>query len=276
VINIYKFLFIIIFSLYSNALFAGCVNDSYNCVCNAGYYAVDQGTSTCSCSQCPTGTYKTSPSNATSCTSCPSGSTTSIIGAPAVSACTCSYGYYGDASSGSACTGCPTNATCAGGNGSNFICNSGYYNDGSGCSYCPSNSTCGGTSFSCNAGFYKNTAGTACDSCPTGSTSPASSTSVSACYCSVNYYGNASSGSACNSCPTNATCSGGNGSTFSCGAGFYNNGTTCISCSTVTGNSSSTSAAGSTSITNCYLPTSYRETDETGEFGFPSDCHYNG
>lgn len=273
-INIYKFIFIIILSLYSNASFAGCVDENYSCVCNAGYYAVNQDTSTCSCSQCPTGTYKTSSSGETSCTSCPSGSTTSIIGAPAVSACTCSYGYYGDASSGSACTGCPTNATCAGGNSSTFVCNSGFYNTGSGCTACPSNSTCSGTSFYCNTGFYKD--GAACIQCPSGSTSPASSTSVSACYCSVNYYGNASSGSACTGCPTNATCAGGNNSSFSCIAGYYNNGSSCINCATATGNLEATSAAGSTSITNCYLPTSYRETDETGEFGFPSNCQYAG
>ena len=51
------------------------------------------------------------------------------------SACTtyrCNSGYYGTALSASrGCTRCPTNATCAGGNNSTFVCNTGYYKNGS-------------------------------------------------------------------------------------------------------------------------------------------------
>lgn len=50
----------------------------------------------------------------------------------------CASGYYGTATSASAgCTACPDNATCAGGNGSTFICNRGYYKSGAACQPCP-------------------------------------------------------------------------------------------------------------------------------------------
>lgn len=59
---------------------------------------------------------------------------------------TCASGYYGTAtSSTSGCTACPSNATCAGGNGSTFVCQKGYYQNGSSCSACPGNGTTSGT-----------------------------------------------------------------------------------------------------------------------------------
>lgn len=64
------------------------------------------------------------------------------------SACTtyrCNSGYYGTALSASrGCTRCPTNATCAGGNNSTFVCNTGYYKNGSECAKCPSSGTTSG------------------------------------------------------------------------------------------------------------------------------------
>lgn len=57
------------------------------------------------------------------------------------SACTsysCNSGYYGTATSSSAgCVACPSNATCAGGNDSTFVCNRGYYKNGTTCNRCP-------------------------------------------------------------------------------------------------------------------------------------------
>ncbi len=64
----------------------------------------------------------------------------------------CASGYYGTASYSysnghnfSGCTKCPANATCAGGNGSGFVCAQGYYKDGNACSRCPSFGTTAGT-----------------------------------------------------------------------------------------------------------------------------------
>lgn len=61
----------------------------------------------------------------------------------------CASGYYGTATSASAgCTACPANATCAGGNGSTFICKANYYKSGAACQPCPNSgkSTAGSTS----------------------------------------------------------------------------------------------------------------------------------
>ena len=56
----------------------------------------------------------------------------------------CDSGYYGTATSASAgCTVCPSNATCAGGNDSTFVCSRGYYKDGDKCTKCPSPGTTG-------------------------------------------------------------------------------------------------------------------------------------
>lgn len=58
----------------------------------------------------------------------------------------CDSGYYGTAtSSSSGCTACPANATCAGGNGSTFVCNKGYYKNGNSCAACESGATTSGT-----------------------------------------------------------------------------------------------------------------------------------
>ncbi|MBP3340379.1 MAG: hypothetical protein J6L47_01800 [Alphaproteobacteria bacterium] len=56
----------------------------------------------------------------------------------------CASGYYGTATGcSSGCTACPSNATCAGGNGSTFVCNTGYYKSGSSCARCPQHSASG-------------------------------------------------------------------------------------------------------------------------------------
>jgi len=71
------------------------------------------------------------------------------------SACTtyrCASGYYGTATSGtSGCTICPSNATCAGGNGSIFVCAKGYYKDGGLCSRCPTSGGVYGTTAAAGA-----------------------------------------------------------------------------------------------------------------------------
>ena len=78
----------------------------------------------------------------------------------------CASGYYGTATSAtSGCTKCPTNATCAGGNGSTYVCNKGTYKTSSGC-----------------------------ESCPSPGTSPSGSTSISSCYIPLGTTGSDGSG----------------------------------------------------------------------------------
>ncbi len=112
--------------------------------------------------RCAIGYYgPTNQTSPTGCVSCPSGATTSSDGATTVSSCRCKSGYYGTASAGKACTACPSYATCAGGNGSTFVCNTGYYNTlnafGSnyGCQPCVENTAvCDNTGIKCKAGYY--------------------------------------------------------------------------------------------------------------------------
>ena len=144
-----------------------------------GAYAISIVKPNCCQHDCPIScssvTYASQCTNNTFCTSCKS-STTTLNGVTTTtnrrikSTCNnchvtpscnitsttykCASGYYGTATSAFAgCTKCPTNATCAGGNGSTFVCNSGTYKSGSGCA-----------------------------SCPSPGTSPSGSTSISSCY----------------------------------------------------------------------------------------------
>lgn len=89
--------------------------------------------------------------------------------------------------------------------------------------------------------------------------------------CARGYYGTATSASAgCTACPANATCAGGNGSTFTCKANYYKNGSTCQPCP-----NSGKSTAGSTSITSCYLPSGTTFSDSTGSGTYSDKCYYS-
>ena len=109
------------------------------------------------------------------------------------------------------------------------------------CSSCPSNASCAGgsTSFSCEAGYYKNKNGTECTKCSpgeyqdqTGQSSckkcPSNATSCTntGFLCKDTMYPN---GNNCSPCPNHASCTGGSTS-FSCKAGYYKNGTECTEC----------------------------------------------
>ncbi len=108
-----------------------------------------------------------------------------------VTARECSPGFYGTASTivDSGCTKCPDNATCAGGNGSTFICNSGYMRNtlGTACIKCPDNGTCTSGILTCNTGYYKTF--DSCLRCPqhddnnkTYGTTNGNATSQTSCY----------------------------------------------------------------------------------------------
>ena len=117
----------------------------------------------------------------------------------------CDLNYYGSPSSetSTACKACPANATCDG--GATFTCNDGYeksadgtacvqdcdagkYFDGSVCVDCPDNALCaGGTAvFVCAVGYYRNSAKTGCEPCPSHpsgeQTSFGGSVSVTSCH----------------------------------------------------------------------------------------------
>jgi hypothetical protein len=89
--------------------------------------------------------------------------------------------------------------------------------------------------------------------------------------CAPGYYGTATSSlKGCAECPDNSIpCSGGNGSTFSCMAGYYKNGTECTACPT-----GGTSVVGSTDITDCYIPKNTTDSDTTGGFTYTDNCYY--
>lgn len=64
----------------------------------------------------------------------------------------CGEGYYGTATAiDSVCTACPDNATCAGGNGSTFVCDQGYYKNSAQCTKCPSSGLVEGTTAAAGA-----------------------------------------------------------------------------------------------------------------------------
>lgn len=92
--------------------------------------------------------------------------------------------------------------------------------------------------------------------------------------CAAGYYGTpTSTTSGCNACPSNATCSAGS-TTFSCNKGYYKNGTICTACPTSGGIAGTTSAAGATSITSCYLPSGASFSDSTGSGTYTGNCYY--
>lgn len=122
-------------------------------------------------------------------------------------------------------------------------------------------------------------------------------TNVTSYECAVGYYGTATSQtSGCTRCPANATCSGGNGSTFACKAGYQKNdaGTGCektpplvVSCSAGQYMDTSqllkrckdcpspgTSADNAVGITSCYIPSGYTGSDGTGSYKYAANCYY--
>lgn len=166
-------------------------------LCSAALCVYGTADSTCSntlsCSNCNTGTELTNRYGITTTTrgtwgpsSCPTYETTATYSCSCQNKKTtykCASGYYGTATSSSAgCTACPDNATCAGGNGSTFVCAVGYYKSGSACVQCPA-----------SGGVYGATSGTGATSiteCCLPSGTSFSDTSGSGTYTGNCYYVN--------------------------------------------------------------------------------------
>ncbi|MBN1281529.1 MAG: hypothetical protein JW985_00995 [Alphaproteobacteria bacterium] len=66
---------------------------------------------------------------------------------------------------------------------------------------------------------------------------------------------------------------------YRCYKGYFGNPTSfingCEKCSIATGNPGATSMTGSTSITQCYIPTGYKSSDYSGSFEYTSNCYYS-
>ena len=139
----------------------------YRCASN-WYGTTNNGTS--GCAKCPTGTNVNVSSTAgknTQSTDCKY---------------ECNQGYFGTATNATdGCTLCPKHATCAGGNGSTYVCSKGYYNTkhpSYACQACvdvenyQNLAVCDNTGIKCKAGHYAiyHTAAPimkSCEKCPT-------------------------------------------------------------------------------------------------------------
>ena len=142
-----------------------------------------------------------------------------------------------------------------------YSCDVNYYGSPSSetstaCKACPANATCdGGATFTCNPGYNKNAAGTACElNCTSGE-----------------YY----NGESCVACPANADCSGGTAG-FLCRAGYYRNpdASGCLPCS-VHVSGQQTSPIGTTVQTGCYVPAGATWTTSAGTVKFVNQCNYS-
>ena len=180
-----------------------------DCLCVAGYGFIAYAEGAPVCAACPLGKYKADPGNF-ACTPCQNHS--SSISTGSTGACVCDAGYQAQAAQcsacpagkykadgGIACTDCPHNSYSAPAS-TLCECNAGYTGGSLNCTACP-------------AGTYKPAAGSAaCAACPPSSTSPPSSTDVTACVCNAGFGG--SPGGPCVLCP----------------AGTYQLGDACLAC----------------------------------------------
>ena len=225
--------------------------------CKEGTYHIAHNTSCSPCPSgyyCPGGTFKTTDTSSGGIRSCPSNATCTS------SSFTCNSGYIKN----TAGTGCETDGTNVGncpegtyyqGQNHTATCPSGYYCPGgkynadtgdiiSGCEKraCPANATCTSSSFTCNSGYSKNTAGTSCvlgsetTECPAGQYYGGSYGSCKDCpsgyYCPGGVFSTSTAdiaGIGKRKCPANATCPA-KSSKFTCNSGYVKNssGTACV------------------------------------------------
>lgn len=227
------------------------------------------------CSQCQSGTY--SAPNDNTCTPCPTGfdsdwtsqHKTHPKGASSCSDWECESNYFPTDTNNDGnydiCSPCdpttlPQNAqftdSCA------WRCNTGYYKNGTTCNSCPSNSTTnapGATNISqcfCTGSHYM-TSNNTCAPCPE-HVAQCNSLSYTDVTCESGYIKSVSNGIVtCSPCPEHAVQS---GSTCKCNKGYYGDGNTCTACPYGT-----TSALGSTDVSNCQMTPDTQFCDANGE-----------
>lgn len=138
-----------------------------------------------------------------------------VFSCHAASAITCDSDQY---INGDYCYTCPVNATC---NGTDFICNDGWFSDGTHCTQCSvANSSCTGPDdYSCLPGYYDSDG--KCDVCPDNATCAGGHEYF---HCNPGWYKN---DKVCRSC-TGHVCDG--EVLISCGDGYYKIGTLCDNC----------------------------------------------
>ena len=125
----------------------------------------------------------------------------------------------------------------------------------------------------CAAGKYADQLGTiVCKTCPAGTYSK---TDRSGCeQCASGKWSSAGAGS-CSNPPANATVNSTQTGWY-CNAGYYKDGSECIRCPSYEPQANGTSSAGATSVTECFLPTSYSFSNGTGTYSPSASCYHNG
>lgn len=265
------FSFFLCLILVSPVLADQCINQTnQNCINTAGCEWVAGA-----CSQCESGWYSAPGDNA--CLSCESGfdsgwtsqHKTHPKGASSCSDWECASDYFptdtNDDGNYDSCSPCnpatlPQNAqftdSCA------WRCNTGYYKNGTTCNSCPSNSTTnapGATNISqcfCTGSHYM-TSNNTCAPCPE-HVAQCNSLSYTNVTCESGYIKSVSNGIVtCSKCPEHAEQS---GDTCVCTTGYYSDGNTCTACPYGT-----TSALGSTDVSNCQMTANTQFCDANGE-----------
>ena len=61
-----------------------------------------------------------------------------------------------------------------------------------------------------------------------------------------------------------------------CTPGTFDYAGKCVYCAVATGSQDSTSDAGATDVTDCYIPTTTQFSDDTGTYMYASNCYYDG
>ena len=128
------------------------------------------------------------------------------------------------------------------------------------------------TGTQCVAGSYSAAGSSSCTACSAGTTSAAGSTSSSACTACTAISGSAGwatqSWNSSNNTVTNLC------TTSGCQANYYKSGNTCPTCSSGTNSKYTKSAAGTTTVNNCYLTTTAGKYITSGNAGTgtQSDC----
>jgi len=207
-----------------------------SCKCNAGFTGPNGGT----CSACAPGTFKSSLGSAL-CQNCPAGSVdkgdVSLRDTSSNTCVECEAGKYSLTIT--HCEDCPANTQSPIGSAdvSACICNIDYEKVNGVCSQCLAGyiKTVAGNELCTACGVATYDLNNACEPCPTNTSSPEASESISACTCIAGHTGN--DGSPCASCePGKFKPTTGSASCTACGPGTYYSGTApyiynhCVNC----------------------------------------------